>query len=470
MDPVPDQVRDAIEARLTERGVFGAAIAAFDRERVVYAGGSGLADIERDEPVTPSTVFRVASISKLLTTSLVLRLVEQGGLDLDRAVNDDLPPDLRVTDRHGAPARSSLRTLLSHTSGLGYGVRGADVGNRLATRLANGGRVRHLADAIAGLRTIREPGERVVYSNPAFNVVGHLAAEALGTTFEAGAEGEVFGPLGMGASSFRPRDRGPGLATPYGTLAPPRVSDKPAHRMRLIATPMGGLSTTVLDLARFGRMVLGRGRLDGARILGAETLEQAVTIEARNHGDLEQGYGLGFKGRSWGGGRTVIGHDGNMPGVATQLLLSPDDGVGVVVLTNGFALGVPHEVAALALTELIGAGPLSPTSIVAHDRAAWIELGRRIEGRYRLRDAVPAGLLGWITDRAMKIEISADEEGTLRVEGHPAADGTLWLHPDGPLGRYRAASRVEDGTNAVVEERADGLHLWHGFTSHLVRR
>lgn len=473
VEPVPPLVRSTVLARLRERGVLGLAIAGFDRHELRFAEGFGVADRERGEPVTPATVFRVASISKLLTTALVLRGVDRGGLDLDAPVNRSLEPELQIAGVDGSPAASSLRSLLTHTSGIGFGIRGVDPGNRVVSRLVNGGRLRSLPDAIAGLRLAHEPGGPIVYSNPAFNVLGHVAARRCGMGFEDAARQLVLDPLAMADSAFASDRRGPGVATPYGSIAPPGVSSEPADAMRVVATPMGGLTTTVADLARFGRMVLGGGELDGQRIVSPELLRTATSLLVANHPALDQGYGLGFKVRRWRG-RTLVGHDGNMPGVATQLLVSLDDGVGVVVLTNGYPLGVPHELALLALEQLLGlepeARPGSPQGVADAGAAAWEAAGRRIEGRFGLLDSAPPGPLGRAMERLVRIRVAHLGGGRLAVEGNPAADGPMWLEPDGEPGCYRAAAAVDAGTRAVVEERPDGVHLWLGHTLHLHRR
>ena len=474
MDPLPPRVASTLEMRLRERHVYGAAVAAFDRDGLCFAGGAGYADIQRGEPATVETVFRVASVSKLLTATLALTLADAGELDLDAAVNRSLPAELQITDDEGAPTDATLAHLLSHSSGLPSGVRGATMANPVTSLLANGGRVRTLTDAITRLRTVRNPGERVVYSNPAFNVAGYVAARSVGRPFEVASHTRVLAPLGMAASAFGTRSRGPGVATPYGSLVPPKASAKPADAMRLVATPMGGLTTNVVDLTRFGRMVLGQGTLDGHTLIGRDLLERATTLQARNHPGLDQGFGLGFKVRTWRG-RTLVGHDGNMPGVSAQLLLSPEDGVGVVVLTNGFALSVPHETAAMCLEHLLGldpsATPAGAGPVTGPDAAAWEALGRRIEGRLRLVDAFPPGVVGRLAALGGGVHATHEVGGRLRIDGSTGWDGPAWLLPDGELGRYRIAASIDHGTSAVVDAHpAGGTDLWLGYTTHLTNR
>ena len=468
VDPIPSVLEATILARLRERHTQGLALACFDADGIRFAGGVGYADLARGEPVTPQTVFRAASVSKLLTTALVLAAVDAELIDLDEQVNRYLPAGLQINAADGAPATSRVRTLLSHTSGLPAGARGADLGNPALTRIANAAPLRSLADAISGLRLVQRPGERVIYSNVAFNVAGFIAARAFGQPFEAAARNHVLEPLGMTDAAFTPHRVGPGVATPYGSIVPPGVSAKPADRVRLVATPMGGLTSSVLDLVRFGQMVLNGGEHGGRRILSARALAAATTMSARNHPELEQGYGLGFKVRTWRG-RTIIGHDGNMPGVATQLWLAPEDGVGVVVLTNGYALAVPHEIAAIALEDALGL-PSASIPGPPTDVRAWEAFGRRVEGSYELQDSQIAGLAGRVANLVAKVRLRHETAGRLRLEGNPGSDGPVWLWPDGDLGHYRVDGSVDPGANAFIEEQPDGPHLWLTHATHLLRK
>ena len=468
MDPIPVALDATIRLRLRERHTQGLALACFDADGIRFAGGVGYADLARGEPVTPQTVFRVASISKLLTTTLVLAAVDAGLIDLDEPANRYLPTDLQITTADGAPATSRVRTLLSHTSGLPAGARGADLGNPALTRIANAAPLRSLADAISGLRLVQRPGERIIYSNDAFNVAGFIAGRVFGQPFEDAARTHALEPLGMADAAFTPHRVGPGVATPYGSIVPPGVGPKPANRVRLVATPMGGLTTNVLDLARFGQMVLNGGEHGGRRILSTEVLSAATTLSVRNHPELEQGYGLGFKVRTWRG-RTIIGHDGNMPGVATQLWLAPEDGVGVVVLTNGYALAVPHEIAAIALEDALGL-PSASIPGPPTDVRAWEAFGRRVEGSYELQDSQIAGLAGRVANLVAKVRLRHETAGRLRLEGNPGSDGPVWLWPDGDLGHYRVDGSVDPGANAFIEEQPDGPHLWLTHATHLLRK
>jgi CubicO group peptidase (beta-lactamase class C family) len=243
--------------------------------------------------------------------------------------------------------------------------------------------------------------------------------------------------------------------------------------MRILATPMGGLTTNVSDLARLGQMLLNQGQSGGEEFLTAKIVDSAMTLKERNHPDLDQGFGLGLKVRTWRGRRSV-GHDGNMPGVAAQLILCPEDGVGAVVLTNGYSLAVPHQVAALVVEHLLELPAdtqlTSAPSMTRAETKDWESLGRRVEGSYQLRDSTPPGLGELLNRFLLRISVTHEAAGRLRIEGSPGSDGPAWLIPTATLGQYRIAAGVDNGTNAVVDEQPDGVHLWFGYVTHLHKR
>src|SRR3990172_1172772 len=335
--PVPKELQAFIESERRRADVTGAAVAAFDRDGIRFAEGFGYADLERGERVTPETLFRAASISKLFTTTLVLQEVEGGRIGLDEPVNQYLDADSRVRDRHGAPADDvTIRHLLTHTSGLPVSGRGLNYGPLWWKLVANNGRPpRSLEDVVKGMRTVRGPGKRMVYSNGGFSLLGYLAQRLNGMPFRDLARERVLRSLGMPNSDFPLNPYGPGIATPYGgTLGFGSAGRRPASSIMNRTGPAAALLTSALELARFGRMVLGGGELDGAMLLSSQTVVAATHIQAVNHPALDDGCGLGFTVSTYRG-RRLVGHTGGLAGVATRIDVLPDDGVGVAVLTNG---------------------------------------------------------------------------------------------------------------------------------------
>jgi CubicO group peptidase (beta-lactamase class C family) len=232
------------------------------------------------------TRFRIASVTKPVTALLALRF-----LALD-SVTGVWPDDVRV------------RHLLSHTSGFDCELAGRDLG-----RFGDGDDA--LARCVAELPTVRRfLGVEQVwsYANTGFWLAGHLAAEQAGCSFEEALTRHVLGPAGTAATSFAEPD----LA---GTGADALEGPYPVARR-----PSGGLTSTVLDVLRLGRVLLG---------------DQAAAQLRVVHGKPNAGvYGLGLLGQRVGG-VDVWGHPGSYGGFQSSLLLAPDRDAVFVGLTNG---------------------------------------------------------------------------------------------------------------------------------------
>lgn len=461
---LPTALAPFVETERRRADVAGIALAAFDREGIRFAGASGLADIARGEPVTLDTLFLAASISKLFTTTLVLQDVEAGTVGLDDPVNRHVDERSRVLDAKGRPAGDvTIRHLLTHSSGLPVSWRGLEYSNAVIRRLTNRGPApRSLADVIAGMRQVRPAGKGLIYSNGAFSLLGHMAARFHGRPFNETVRERVFEPLGMERSSFKVEPLGPGVAVPYGSIVKGGAGRKPAGPIRNWTGPAGALVTSALDLACLGRMVLRGGELNGRRLLSAETLDEATGVHALNHPEMDEGIGLGFWVSRWRGHK-VVSHGGGLAGVATRVVMLPEDGFGVTVLTNGGDPNFVHRVAERTLEDLLGlepeAVPGSPTGVPAGRAADWHALTARSQGTYRIPDMLPPGLLGSILGRINRPRVSRFGGDRLIIDGLPGNEPAV-LYPDGEPGRYRIAHPLVNGQRAAIEERPDGVHLW----------
>ncbi len=466
---LPADLESVICAEMRRTQVPGLAICAFDADGVRFVGAFGSADIKRGEAVSSSTVFRAASISKLVAATCILRLVDQGSLDLDTDVREYLQPAHYIRASDGAAtAEVTLRQLLSHNSGLPGSARGVQAVNPVMNAFAGGRNAGSgLGELVKGLRLAYEPGSRIVYANDGFSLLGQVVAETTGETYEAAAAELVLKPVGMDVSELAAILRGPGVATPHGPIALGGAL-KPAEPLRVHATPMGGLYTTVTDLARLGGMLL-RGGLAGspdsrARILDEATVDEAFSMQVRNQPDLDEGYGLGFISRAWRGCR-LVGHDGNMPGVANRFVMLPEVGVGIAVLTNAGAMPTTYRVAQRGLEVLLGLDPEpepgSPAGITT-GMDEWQALTARACGRWHVLDYATSRFLDTMTRIAMPIHITHVGDGRLCLESRMFVGEPAWLYPDGEPGRYRLAFPVGAGTRAVIEDTPDGLDLWWG--------
>jgi CubicO group peptidase (beta-lactamase class C family) len=383
---------------------------------------------------------------------------------VDDPVNKYLDPATRVRDKLGAPAGAvTIRHLLTHTSGLPVSWRGLDYGPLWWKLIANNGRPpQSLEGVVRGMRTIRGPGKRIVHANGGFSLLGYLVERLNGTAFRDLVRNRVLRPLAMASSDFSLDPYGPGIASPYGpTLGFGGAGRRPVQSIKNRTGPAGALLTSALELARFGRMVLRNGEFEGRALLSAETLEEATRIQALNHPALDDGWGLGFAVSTYRR-RRMAGHTGGLAGVATRIDILPEDGTGVVVLTNGGDALFVARIAERLREMLIGvepeAIPGSPAGIADGDEAEWQAFGTRVAGKYRLLDLGPPGVPNRTMPLFARPRISYVCDGLLAAEGigrEPA-----FLYPDGELGRYRVASPFANGVRAVIEEKANGTHLW----------
>jgi CubicO group peptidase (beta-lactamase class C family) len=298
--------------------------------RVAHLASYGVRDLEAGLPVEADTRFRIYSMTKPVTAVAAMQLYEEGAFALKDPVAEFLPAfaDLAVyrdgpaADPVTVPATRPMRLwhLLTHTAGLTYGFHRAhpvDAMYRAAgfEWVAPAGRdLAACCDAWAGLPLLFEPGHGWNYS-VASDVLGRVVEVVSGQPLDRFFAERIFGPLGMADTGFWVEEAAAGkLAALYG--ADPG-GGRPVRNDRLGGLALrrpdclsggGGLVSTAADYHRFTRMLLGRGELDGVRVLGSRTL----AYMARNHlpggADLESfgrplfaettfdgvGYGLGF--------------------------------------------------------------------------------------------------------------------------------------------------------------------------------
>jgi CubicO group peptidase (beta-lactamase class C family) len=332
-----DYLDEVVRSLMDDHDVPGVAVALVHDGRVASLHAYGEADKDAGIPVTEDTVFQAASISKSFTAWGVMRLVEEGTVDLDAPISTylsrwDFPRSRFDSDLVTA------RRLLSHTGGVSVGgYLGYEPGEAvppIQTDLAVGD---DAAEADGSVRIVSLPGEQVQYSGGGYAVLQLLVEEVSGQSFADFMSDEVLTPLGMTTSSF---DSTAGtqdnLATPYGVDG----SELPLYRFA--AKSAGGLYTTAPDLARFvaastaagSGAPMGRGVLEPSTV---ETMQTSAPDASITMGPLSIGYyGLGYSMEPvvLGGGGPVVGHDGSNQGWKSGFLALPDDGEGIVVLTN----------------------------------------------------------------------------------------------------------------------------------------
>lgn len=305
-------------------------------------------------PMTEDTVFDLASLTKpVATTTAVLQLVEQGRLDLE-APAARYWPDFASRGK----AAITLRQLLTHYSGLRADLdlkrkwSGRDTARRL----------------ILAERPVAEPGRRYRYSDINFLVLGELVERISGLPLDVYCARHIFGPLGLHDTGFKPRASARVAPTEDGRRG--LVHDPTASRMGGVAGH-AGLFSTADDLARFARMLLAGGRLDGVRVLEASGVESMSVPQSPE--DQERLRGLGWDlAAPFAVNRDAlapVGAYGHTGFTGTSLWIDPVSRVYVILLSNrvhpdgrGDAKPLRDRLAAAAGEAL---GPLSESELLA---------------------------------------------------------------------------------------------------------
>ena len=303
---------DAAVQACVDQGVLAGAVTLVARGgRLVRQTAMGLKDIESGEPLAPDTIFRVFSMTKPVTASAMMILHDQGLWDLDDPVSRHLPEfaDLRVfVERRPdgeivtTPAERcpTMRELMTHTAGLGYGLQpGAPVDDLYReARVWKSASLAELSARVAGLPLAYAPGEAWAYSI-GMDIQGAIIERLSGRSLPDFMREKIFGPLGMVDTDFHtPPEKSRRLATLYfddgssglKPIANPLKRDDSAPPV--LASGGGGLVSTAGDYARYAQMLLNEGEWDGRRILSP----QAVRLQMTNHLPdwmMQKGFGIG---------------------------------------------------------------------------------------------------------------------------------------------------------------------------------
>jgi CubicO group peptidase (beta-lactamase class C family) len=341
-------VERAVIAAMRRSGLAGVGVAVIAKGRKPVFTCVGLADPRRGGPIVPETVFRIASISKTMTAIGVMQLRDRGLLDLDDPVNDHLMR-LRIEPPAGGAA-VTIRHLLTHTSGIGEFPRVLDLARKDIWGLGRPGTTANEPNAVYGgvIHAEVPAGSKWTYANHGFVVLGQLVEDVSGRPFAEYMRDEVFDPLQMGHTEYLRTERtAPQVATgSHWVLG--RFRTVRDYDLTLLGA--GSVLSSLQDMAAYASW-LSRGTSSRTgRVLQADTLAEMMTSQFTIDRRLPA-IGLAFTLNHVGTHR-VAGHDGNIPGFASAMLVAPDDGVAVVVLSNTASLYGANLLAGALLRQL----------------------------------------------------------------------------------------------------------------------
>jgi CubicO group peptidase (beta-lactamase class C family) len=405
-----------IKDQLAREDIAGATIGIVKDGQILFAKGYGYADVEKGIPVTAdASLFRIGSISKLITWTAAMQLVEQKKLSLDEDVNAYL--DFKIPPAFGKPI--TLRNLMTHSGGFEDTWRDMGVEDpRQATQLES-----YVKDHIP--RRIYPPGEVSAYSNYGATLTGYLVQRISGKRFEDYVDENIFRPLGMNRTTFAqplPKDLAPMVSQGYGVASSP-----PGPFEIMNSFPAGSVSASASDMCRFMLAHLQDGQLNGARILSAETARlmhsRMFTFDERMNS-----WAYGFYEESTNGHR-IIGHGGDLQRFHSDLHLILDANTGFFISYNSKGIGdlgldrqrllqmfmdryfPATSVAAGAVSKSTGEAAASDSDV------AGIYLGTR-----RWESSV-LKLVALFPAPNGQVEVSVEPDKTIRIDGFEDAAG-----------------------------------------------
>lgn len=408
---------------MRDEKINGAAIAVVRRDGVLLLKGYG-ADRVDGRPVEPErTLFRIASISKTFTWMMLLQLIEEGKVQLDAPINDYLPPDARVAN-FGFAEPVRVRHLMTHTAGFEDSFAG-----RLFRASMNGAPTLAQEASIKPPARVRPAGEAAIYSNYGSVLAGLIVQTVGDREFQAAAETRLFGPLGMQRTSFRePFTADPKQPAPLSEALAQDVSQgftwragAPAERPFEFVSPnapAGGASTTASDMARYMRMFLNKGALDGQTIVSPETIAKLEGDPLFANAPGMNGLAYGFMQTQSRNGWRSYGHGGNTLWFASWMAIYPQLDLGVFVIgnTEGASRKLQVDVPRAIVDQFFPPAP-SYTPLPKPDPTAFPALSR-LSGQYLADRRNFTGIEKVLCVVGCTIAVTAVPEGQLVISAN----------------------------------------------------
>jgi CubicO group peptidase (beta-lactamase class C family) len=293
-----------------------------------YVKGYGITNVDYPVPVDGDTVFRIQSTTKTFTGTAIMRLVEQGKLDLDATIRTYLPDFVTVDET--AAAQVTLRQILNHSAGwLGDDFLDTGPGDdAIALYVAS----------MAGLPQLTPPGVVFAYNNAALVVAGRIIEVVTGSTYQAAVKSLLLDPLGLDHSRFFSSEIvGFNIAAPHNLVEGKPAVDTSAWPQARSNDPTGGLISSARDQTRYARFHLGDGKADdGTQLLSPQSLV-SMRSNPGPGGTLVvelNGMGVTWMLRPSAEGDLIVQHGGSGTGQYSGFIMVPSRGFAMTVLTN----------------------------------------------------------------------------------------------------------------------------------------
>jgi CubicO group peptidase (beta-lactamase class C family) len=366
--PAQEQSRDEfILEKMKDANVPGLSACIVKKDKLVWSGAFGWADVENKKPMTGETVQNIGSISKTITATAVMQLWEKGKFKLDDDINATLPfpvrnprfPDEPITFRQLLTHHSSIKDGPAYTQSYACGDPAVSLKDWIKGYFVPGGRYYSAEENFHTWKpgTLEIPPGPRAYTNVGFGLLGYLVEVISGEGFSEYCRKYIFTPLGMKSTGWYLADVDVAHhAVPYTLISehfkmpegltfeaflPRYGKDTPAPKTgdlfphclySFFNYPDGLIRTSVKDLSRFLRAYINDGGYENHHILKKETVQ---TMLSQGH----FGRGLCWYEMKLKSGDAAWGHGGGDPGISTQMLFRPKDGVGVILFFNSDSPG-----------------------------------------------------------------------------------------------------------------------------------
>lgn len=357
-----------ITAEMARTRTPGAQIAVVVDGRLAYTRGYGVADLESGRAVTDRTLFRVGSVTKMITAATLTQLAADGKLDLQAPISQ------YVSELAGKQVGTvTTHQLLTHSAGW--------LDNAVAYGRMGEGALGEVMTVVSDTLFFTAPDRVISYSNPGYSMAGFVSERAGGARFGSLAERLVLRKMGMPRATFRPleamtQDFSQGHVSPPGQT-PVLVRPFTENTAQWAA---GFLFASAAEMARFTIAMMDDGMLEGQRVLAADAVRRMTTGHMAIPGSATARYGYGLRVETRNGQR-VWQHGGAINGFDAQVLMFPDKRVSVILLDN--RAGEPFAgVLELVGTRVAGMPPVTTPTPPA-DRVGTAEERARVVGTYR---------------------------------------------------------------------------------------
>ncbi len=331
-----EELQKAMKDVVEKEHVTGAGVALVSNGQLLWCGGIGKADLSANRDVTCDTEFRVGSISKTFVALALLKLQEDGRINLYSRLQD-VAPEIPMKNRWASTNPVRVVNLLEHSAGFDD-MQPSEVYNRKDRADYP------LLDVFKRFQEPQDvrwpPGTRFSYSNPGYAIAGYLIEKVSGQPFDAYIQQNLLAPMEISVGDFRLTDanRAP-LAQGYEGNPPRAVPYK-----NIYLRPAGDMKASPGELAKLVQFFLRRGRAGDIQLIKPESIarmEYPETISSAKNG-LRLGYGLANYTES-DGGVITHGHDGGIDGFISTYRYMPEQNWGYVVLLNSTVSGKALE-------------------------------------------------------------------------------------------------------------------------------